>query len=275
MLHVLGVTFTKLGNMITRGWWFWRIKRFICSTPATCKSICTIQGFKKTPSSREERAHMPEDIQKCLQIASEHLKSKTWAAGPKFSALLLTVCLFNFSWKREIQLERNAFFLDLRWKILFSFQMEKEWEIPSKCKLSQGIRKKDSMFDWCSRDNYCIDAFMSRQSMVSINNILLKPKALYLFTPHEDSEISKASPKLRIEVTKPEPRWNSSISWVQPWPAHYHTIVFLWAISCPTPSLVAEDWFKLWSRRLKKSVHPSVFWTMVIMVVPGVLDRQT
>lgn len=129
MLYVLEVTFTKLENTITRGWWFWKIKSFICSMPATCESICTIQGFKKT-SSREERAHMPEDIQKCLQIASKHLKSMNCTAGPKFSAWLLTGCLFNFSRKREIQLERNTFFLDLRWKILFSFQIEKKGEIP-------------------------------------------------------------------------------------------------------------------------------------------------
>lgn len=176
---------------------------------------------------------MPEDIQKCLQIASEHLKSKTCAAGPKFSACLLTGCLLNFSWEREIQLERNTFFLDPRWKIFFSFQMEREWEIPTKCKLSQGIRKKDCMFDRCIRDNYCIDAFMPRQSMGSIRNILLKPKTLGHFTPHEEPEIIKESPKLRLKSLKPQPRWNGPIPWIQPWAAHYCTAVFLWAIFCP------------------------------------------
>lgn len=184
---------------------------------------------------------MPEDIQKCLQIASEDLKSKTCAAGPKFSAGLLVGFLFNFSWKREIQLERNIFSLVLRWKILFSSQMEKEWEIPSKCKLSQGIRKKDCMFDQCSRDNDYIGAFTPRQSMVSTSNILLKPAALCHFTPHKESEISTASPKVRTQVIKPEPIWNGPIPWLQPWPAHYCTTVFLWAMFCPTPSLVAED----------------------------------
>lgn len=42
--------------------------------------------------------------------------------------------------------------------------------------------------------------------MGSISNILLKPKTLGHFTPHEESEIIKESPKLRLKSIKPQPR---------------------------------------------------------------------
>lgn len=67
---------------------------------ANCRNICTIQGIKK---------YLPEEgeltcqkiFQKCLQIASEHLKNETHSPRAKFAALLLTGCLFNLHWKRK------------------------------------------------------------------------------------------------------------------------------------------------------------------------------
>lgn len=54
-----------------------------------------------------------------------------------------------------------------------------------------------------------------------------------LLTPHEGAKTGKASPELKAEDTKPEPRWNGPVPRLWPRPAPYLTPAFLWTVFCP------------------------------------------
>lgn len=69
----------------------------------------TFAQYKESKECLPEEGELTSQkiFQKCLQIASEHLKNETHSARAKFTALLLTGRLFDLQWKEKKKRRNN------------------------------------------------------------------------------------------------------------------------------------------------------------------------
>lgn len=210
------VIFTKLENKITRGCWFWRIKRVIFSMLATCKNICTIQGIKGMPS-RGGRAHIPEDISEVL--ANCKWAPEEWNSLSKSKIHCLAAHRMPIrspvegkEKKKKQQQQQKIHFPEYRVKNIL-FLRQQRLKICS-VQTAPGSQENELIHltdgTGTNRDSHHVNTLMTGQNMVWISGTVLKSKTLCYFPPHKDTENGQGSlighPELRNEDAALEPK---------------------------------------------------------------------